>query len=113
MKRGITAVIILILCILFSATANLKLRHNAEELYRIAQTATQDKSQLYRLEKEWNKQTVYFSLFIDHSNFEEISKKIDITKHLEGDNYRDACIEITADLSQMKKQLSYSFSNIF
>lgn len=113
MKRGITAVIILTFCVLFSATANLTLKHKAEKLHKLAQTATQDKSQLYLLEKEWNKQSAYFSLFIDHSNFEEISKRIDIVKHLEGDNYSDTCIEITADLSQMKKQLSYSFSNIF
>ena len=113
MKRGIIATIILFTSIVLSSTTNLALQHKIEKLYTLAESATKSPSCFSDFEKEWNKQSLFFSLFTDHSDFEEIGKQIVKAKHLKGEKYTDTFAEITTALVNMKRKLSYSVENVF
>lgn len=113
MKRGIIATVILLCCIVSALIVNSTLEHKIEKLYNLAQSVTNKPYEFTEFENEWEKQTLFFSLFTDHNSFEEIDKQTAKIKYLDGELYYDACVEITADLATLKKKFSYSFPNIF
>lgn len=113
MKRGIVSIIILTVCVAFAVTVSLTLEHKAESLHSVALAAVDDKSSVYTLEDEWEKEIIYFELFTDHGYFESIDTKIKILEHLDGETYRNTCIETVIDLIELKEHLSFTFPNIF
>lgn len=112
MKRGIAAIIILTFCITFALIITFMLELKTQAIIDLAQSAANDKNNVYILEKEWNKKVIYFELFADHSYFEGIDKKIRNLKYLEGEIYRNTCTEAVIDLMELKKHLTFSLPNI-
>ncbi len=113
MKRGITAITILILCAAFAISVNFVLEHKAQLLYDFALTAVNDKNTCFTLEKEWSRSLIYFKLFSDHGRFESIDEGIKRLRYLEGEEYRKACRDTVTDLLEFKDQLAFSLPNIF
>ena len=112
MKRGIAAIIILTFCITFALIITFMLELKTQAIIDLAQSAANDKNNVYILEKEWNKKVIYFELFADHNYFEGIDKKIRNLKYLEGEIYRNTCTEAVIDLMELKKHLTFSLPNI-
>lgn len=113
MKRGIISIIILAICIVSSVSVNLTLERKAESIYYKAVDAANDKSSAYALEKEWEKEIVYFKLFTDHGYFENIDKNIKKLQYLNGETYINTCTETIIDLVELKEHLAFSVTNIF
>ncbi len=113
MKRGIAAIIILTFCITFALIITFMLELKTQAIIDLAQSAANDKNNVYILEKEWNKKVIYFELFADHSYFEGIDKKIRNLKYLEGETYTNTCTETVTDLVKLKEYLKFSLPNVF
>ena len=54
MKRGIAAIIILTFCITFALIITFMLELKTQAIIDLAQSAANDKNNVYILEKEWN-----------------------------------------------------------
>lgn len=113
MKRGTAAIIILAVCLIFSITINNMLEHKAESVLFLAKAAVNTKESASVLEKEWNKELIFFKLFTDHSYFESIDRNIKMLQYLDGETYRDTCNKTVVDLIEFEEYLSFSLPNIF
>lgn len=113
MKRGIIAGIILISIVSTAIAINFWLGHKTDLLFSLAQTVSQDKSQIEKLNEEWDKQVIYFKLFTDHASFEALEKKIKKLPYVSEENYGTICAEIIFDIVLLKEHISFSPSNIF
>ena len=111
MKRGLTAIILLTFCITFAVVVTFILELKTQAIIDLTQSAANNKNTVYILEKEWDKEVIYFELFTDHSYFESIDKKIRNLKHLKGETYINACKETVTDLIKFKEYLDFSLPN--
>lgn len=113
MKRGIIAAVILSLVIITAVRVSISLEHKTDTLYALAQSALYDRTQIDKLNEEWSRQVVYFRLFIDHSSFEALEKKIKKLRYADDKNYTTICTELILDIDSFKETVSLSIHNIF
>ncbi len=113
MKRGLAALIILVLVCTFSLMTSSIIASKAQALTELAEKVYNETEKAETLKEEWTKQSNWFTLFINHNHLEPIASKIEELKYVSDEDRLENCAQIIAELKEIKEHISLSLYNVF
>ncbi len=113
MKRGISALIILtiVFAISFSFTSIITVK--AEKVLNLAKDVYSRSAEPEELEKAWEKESIWFSFFINHNLLEPIASRIYELKYISSEDRRENCAQIITGINEIKDHISLSLYTVF
>ncbi|MBQ3603555.1 MAG: DUF4363 family protein [Clostridia bacterium] len=113
MKRGISALIILAIVFSLSFAFTSIITVKAEKVLNLAKDVYSRSAEPEELEKAWEKESIWFSFFINHNLLEPIASRIYELKYISSEDRRENCAQIITGINEIKDHISLSLYTVF
>lgn len=113
MKRGIAALIILAFVLSLSISLTIIITQKAENVLTAARQVYSETAEPETLEQIWKKESLWFSLFINHNLLEPIASRIYELKYITVEDRKENCAQIMTGIDEIKEHISLSLYTVF